>query len=225
MGEDLLRVSIGAVSVYRMRLTDVHLRELVMHLWIVEGESHMRCHSGNSYFFNYGAFALHQGVPPQAMLARCKRFCLRLEGLFRLMNSALLDRDCHVLDNIRELLGNYNGSERDLLYACEDAASGCIPQRWQSAAAPGEDADGVPAHAEGRPQRTADALSQAGWAMEQKLIDDKIFNLVVSHQLELQGFPIKIARCSMIKPPSACMRNYTRQPCQATVLLVVVHMA
>ena len=51
MNESLLRISTGAISVYRLRLTDLHVRELVMLLWIVEGDIHMRCHEGNLFFF------------------------------------------------------------------------------------------------------------------------------------------------------------------------------
>ena len=74
--EKLLRVVTGALAAYRLRLTDLHVRELVMFLWIVEGDVHMRCHDGNIFFFRDGAFRLHRGVPPQSTLARCKKIFL-----------------------------------------------------------------------------------------------------------------------------------------------------
>ena len=56
MGEALVRLITAAITVYRLRLTDLRLRELVL-LWIIEGEQFMRCHDGNLYFFHLGAFA------------------------------------------------------------------------------------------------------------------------------------------------------------------------
>ena len=74
MSDQLLVAAIGAVAVYRLRLTDMHLREMVMLLWIVEGDRYMRCHQGTLYFFYSAAFAVHHGVPPHGTLARCKMF-------------------------------------------------------------------------------------------------------------------------------------------------------
>ena len=54
LNEQVLRVAIGALSVYRLRLTDMHVREMVLLLWVVEGDSHMRCHNGKLYFFPFG---------------------------------------------------------------------------------------------------------------------------------------------------------------------------
>ena len=112
LDDALLRLFTGAVTVYRLRLTDLHLRKLVVLLWIVEGGRHMRCHDGNLCFFNLGAFALHKGVPPQATLARCKRFSMQLEGLFRLMGDARLSNDEDVLESVRGLLEIHNHSAR-----------------------------------------------------------------------------------------------------------------
>ena len=100
MDEKLLRVVTGALAVYRLRLTDLHVRELVMLLWVVEGNTHLRCHDGNIYFYLDGAFRLHRGVPPQSTLARCKNFFLHLEGLFRLMGAARLTTDEHLLNEV-----------------------------------------------------------------------------------------------------------------------------
>ena len=127
MDEQLLRVTVGAVAVYGLRLTDIHLRELIMILWIVDGESHMRCQHGNIYFFHNGAFTVHRGVPPQGALARCKNFFLRLEGLFRLMGSPRLLTDGDVLDHVHRLFVAQNSSAQSLLNACEDAAKNHIP--------------------------------------------------------------------------------------------------
>ena len=181
MGEDLLRICVGALAVYRLRLTDVHVRELVMLLWIVEGDTHMRCHGGNLYFFHHGAFTLHRGIPPEGTLARCKKYCLRLEGLFRLLDNDPMRNDREVLSAIETLLANHNGSAIDLLNVCEDTAQGSFPKRGQRGRSAAEQAGeevGAADHG-GRGARTADALSKAGWTLQSKLIDDKIFNLVV----------------------------------------------
>ena len=60
--DDIVRLINGATAVYRMRLSDMHIREQVLLLWIVEGGDHMRCHSGNLYFYASGAFSLHRGM-------------------------------------------------------------------------------------------------------------------------------------------------------------------
>ena len=187
MEESLLRLVTGAITVYRLRLADLHLRELVVLLWIIEGERSMRCHDGNLYFFHLGAFALHKGVPPQATLARCKRFFLQLEGLFRLMGSAKLTCDDDVLGVLQELLQTRNNSASNLLNECEDAAFSHIPRpaggsrgRAPDAAEPArEEAPNAVATSDGRCRGLADALSKAGYAMQTELLRDKIFNLVV----------------------------------------------
>ena len=115
MEESLVRVVTGAITVYRLRLTDLHLRELVVLLWIKEGEQFLRCLDGNLHFFVLGACALHKGVPPQGTLARCKRLFLQLEGLFRLMGNAKLTSDDDVLVVVQNLLETMNNSATHLL--------------------------------------------------------------------------------------------------------------
>ena len=186
MEESLLRLVTGAITVYRLRLSDLHLRELVMLLWIIEGEQFMRCHDGNLYFFHLGAFALHKGVPPQGTLARCKRFFLQLEGLFRLMGNAKLTSDNDVLSVVQDLLQTMNNSAKHLLNECEDAAFGHIPRpagasrgRARRGEEPDEEAPNAVATSDGRCQGLADALTKAGYSMQNELLRDKIFNLVV----------------------------------------------
>ena len=148
-----------------------------MILWIVEGDSHMSCHRSNLYFFHHGAFSLHEGISLQGTLARCKRFLMRLEGIFRLGSPRLMN-DSHVLNQIEPLLASYNGSAESLLHSFEDAASGHIPSRNHRARpvlnndAESDVADEVRETdgSEGRCQGTADALSKAGYALQNKLI-------------------------------------------------------
>ena len=42
--DDIVHLITAATAVYRMRLSDMHIREQVLLLWFVEGEEHMRCH-------------------------------------------------------------------------------------------------------------------------------------------------------------------------------------
>ena len=207
LDEAFIRLVTGAVTVYRLRLTDLHLRELVMLLWIIEGERHMRCHGGNLYFFNIGAFALHKGVPPQGTLARCKRFFMQLEGLFRLLGAARLTTDDDVLNNIQQLLGDYNNSAQQLLLACEDEASGHIPgagsaRRARSRDEPdAQDAAANPGHGgEGRCKGLADALTKAGYTMQNELLRDRIFNLVVEwcDSLQTRAAGISYTDCAFL---------------------------
>ena len=188
LNEQVLRVTIGALSVYRLRLTDMHVREMVLLLWVVEGESHMRCHNGNLYFFHSGAFAIHRGIPPQGTLARCKRFFLHLEGFFRLMGNAQLMTDDNVLSQMERLLSDNNDSAQQFLNSCEDAARGHVPARggvrrgrsvFADAVNPGEPDDGFAGHAGGRCEGIADSLTKAGFTLQNKLLEDKIFSLVV----------------------------------------------
>ena len=182
--EKLLHVVTGALAAYRLRLTDLHVRELVMFLWIVEGDVHMRCHDGNIFFFRDGAFRLHRGVPPQSTLARCKKFFLRLEGIFRLMGSARLVTDENVREEVDKLLRENNGPN-SLLNSCEDAARGHIPARARRGrSVVGEEMDAQADVVQGeryssRCQGTADSLTKASGVLQGKLLEDKIFHLVV----------------------------------------------
>ncbi|CAE7796366.1 unnamed protein product [Symbiodinium sp. CCMP2592] len=186
LDDDMLRLAVGAVSVYRLRLWGMHIREHVLLLWIVEGGEHMRCHGGNLYFYQHGAFTVHRGIPPQATLARCKKFVLVLEGFFRSITRSRLDNDQQVLDELSTLLSQRNNS-RELMQDCETAAlrgSGKrLPHRRARSAAPvgdGEEAQDAPAAAdESGSNALADALSKIGLAMQRQLLEDRIFNLVV----------------------------------------------
>ena len=184
--DNLVRLAVGALSVYRLRLWDMHIREHVLLLWIVEGEEYMRCHSGNLYFYQHGAFAMHRGIPPQATLSRCKKYLLVLEGFFRLVTSNRLDNDQQVMDEIEKLLAERN-SARELLQDCETAAlrgQRCKSQRGRPATAPRQSDEHnaeevLPDFHDSGPRILADALSKVGSSMQRQLLEDKIFNLVV----------------------------------------------
>ena len=173
--EDLLRVIVASTVVYRMRLSDMHVREQVLLLWIIEGEIHMRCHGGDLYFYRGGAFTLHRGIPPQETLARCKRYMLYLEGLFRLLPGPSLKTDAEVLNAVMSLYEEHNRNSREFLSACEDAARVAVVSRSRSSRRLGEE-DAAP---EVHDCSLADAITKVGLTMQRHLLDDKIFSLVV----------------------------------------------
>ncbi|CAE7036636.1 unnamed protein product [Symbiodinium sp. CCMP2592] len=173
--EDLLRVIVAATVVYRMRLSDMHVREQVLLLWVIEGEVHMRCHGGDLYFYRGGAFTLHRGIPPQETLARCKRYMLYLEGLFRLLPGPSPKTDAEVLSAVMNLYVEHNRNSREFLSACEDAARVAVVSRSRSSRRLGEE-DAAP---EVHDCSLADAISKVGLTMQRHLLDDKIFSLVV----------------------------------------------
>lgn len=100
-------LGVAALSVYRLRLLDMSLREHVMLLQIVEGGCRLRAHDGVCYFYRNGAWQPFRGVMPEATLNRVKKFMLTLEGLFRSMQRNSPRTDSAVLDAIATLLTNH----------------------------------------------------------------------------------------------------------------------
>ena len=179
--DDIVRLITGATAVYRMRLSDMRIREQVLLLWIVEGGDHMRCHSGNLYFYASGAFSLHRGRPPQGTLARCKRFLLNLEGMFRMLPSNRLQNDSELLDSVLEIFDQHNQSAKSFLSACERAAQSGKSSNAHRRRPAFDEEEQAGAEAELSAGHTilADALTKVGFSMQRQLLEDKIFNLVV----------------------------------------------
>jgi hypothetical protein len=68
-----VRLAVGALTVYRMRLIDMFVREHVHLLWVIEGQDHLRVHNGVCYFYNeQGAFMAYKGIPPESTFGRVK---------------------------------------------------------------------------------------------------------------------------------------------------------
>ncbi len=85
---DLKHIAVGALAVFRLRLVDISLREEVMLLHLIEGGSRIRAHNGVCHFYSAdGSWSMYPGVIPQSTLARVKSYLLRLEGLFRAMDT------------------------------------------------------------------------------------------------------------------------------------------
>ncbi len=67
--ESLVRLATAALSIYRMRLVDLFIREHVLLLWIIEGGTYMRVHGGICYFYGlHGSFEAYKG---QSLLPFC----------------------------------------------------------------------------------------------------------------------------------------------------------
>ena len=55
--EDMVRLAASALNVYRTRLTDIFVRDLVSLIWLIEGDRFIRAHRGVCYLYHTdGAF-------------------------------------------------------------------------------------------------------------------------------------------------------------------------
>ena len=101
--EYLVRLGVGALAIYRMRLCDLFIREHVMLIWIFEGQTNIRIHDGIAYFYDErGSFMVYKGIPPEGVFYRVKRMLIRLEGVFRLLRADCPRTDGALLDAIDE---------------------------------------------------------------------------------------------------------------------------
>ncbi|CAE7208891.1 unnamed protein product, partial [Symbiodinium natans] len=122
--EPLQHVVQGAISVHRLRLLDISRREEVLFLELIEGSSrHVRAHNGQCFFLSeHGHWAVYNGVIPQGVLARCKKFLLFLEGLYRLLPTGTLRTPDSIIRAVSVLLQGRNDNADFLLQECERAA-------------------------------------------------------------------------------------------------------
>ena len=83
--DDMVRIGAAMVAVSNMRLSDrMFVGDSAFLLWMIEGNSTIRVHSGFCYIYNDdGAFLPYSGTPPEAILSRVSLFCTILEGAFR----------------------------------------------------------------------------------------------------------------------------------------------
>ena len=122
--KSLQHVVQGAICVHRLRLLDISRREEVFFLELIEGSSrHVRAHGGQCFFFSeHGHWAVYNGVIPQGVLARCKKFLLFLEGLYRLLPTDTLRAPESIINAVSLLLRARNNNAEFLLQECEKAA-------------------------------------------------------------------------------------------------------
>ena len=72
-----------------MRALDLGTKEHVELLWIMEGQTYLRCHRGSAFMYHDGAFQIYRGMISESTLTRVKDMLWELEGLFRLMPKEL----------------------------------------------------------------------------------------------------------------------------------------
>ena len=80
--EDMLRLGAVILAVCNMRVSDrMFVGDSAFLLWMIEGNSTIRVHSGFCYIYNDdGAFLPYSGTPPEALLSRVSLFCTIMEG-------------------------------------------------------------------------------------------------------------------------------------------------
>ncbi|CAK0891385.1 unnamed protein product [Prorocentrum cordatum] len=81
----LKRIALGALAMYRCRLSDIYVREYVMMMHIILGGDYLVAHDGVMYFWsgNTRFFEKYEGLMPEIVYAALKEYLLTLEGLFR----------------------------------------------------------------------------------------------------------------------------------------------
>ena len=68
----------------------IGLREHVLLLHIIEGDTSIRAHDGTLLNYNDGAWHQFIGVISEAILKRCKEYLIQLEGVFRTMATSVI---------------------------------------------------------------------------------------------------------------------------------------
>jgi hypothetical protein len=183
--QSVKQLAVGALSVFRLRLVDMTLREHVMLLHVVEGGTRIRSHEGACYFYRNGAWLPFRGVMPESTLNRVKKFNLQLEGLFRSMSSATARTDSSVLNTVATLLTNHPD---DLLSDLEWLSISAVPRMCRVPRdAPGADDDDMddqggirPAEASGWPELVATALARTSCSLMRELLG----KLIITHYIE-----------------------------------------
>ena len=210
------RLACAALSVYRLRLIDMFIREHVLLLWIIEGDVYLRVHNGTAYFYDdRGAFQAYKGIPPESTFGRVKKTLLALEGLFRVLPPNVDRNDAALMGAIAECV-NMNPTLADFWNACADAAIFCKGDKPRAAraAAHMDVDDAIPAVGAAEapakwPVYTAQAISRAGFALQKELLQPATVTYIsewcefrMSAQL---GWSTKMSPCymtSMVNPPS-----------------------
>ena len=192
---------VAASCVFDKRMGDLGVREHVLLLFIVDGDTHLRAHNGAVYQYAHGAWTPFEGLVSDSALGRIKDFLLHLEGLFRLLPAQTPRTWVKVQDAmLKRMRGMATGSSEDwgshLRQACvvgmqQGAARGIrrlsSKQRQDASQVlsqqPGSDSD-AEGHAEvgGGPQATwpthvAQAIMRSGGSLLNRLQDKKVWQM------------------------------------------------
>ena len=179
--DHLIRVAIATLVVYITRITDMVLREHVMLIWIIEGETFMRAHKGTCYIYEAaGAFVPYRGIPPKGTFHRVKNFLLELEGIFRLLPLNVRRENQAIIAAMGQLLREHE-NEAALLNACKDASILHGGERRIQKGGKGDHAD-FHDLAQGSSAWTmyvAQGMSRVGLQIQRELLDEKIINYFI----------------------------------------------
>ena len=96
---EVQHLAAAGVALYKTRLSDIGIREQVFLLHLIDGGRQIRAHNGSIFMYQDGAWQLFNGVVPEWLPLRFRRFLLRLEGMFL----ALAEKNDR-LESERELL-------------------------------------------------------------------------------------------------------------------------
>ena len=120
----LKRIALGALAMYRCRLSDIYVREYVMMMHIILGGDYLVAHDGVMYFWNGNTrfFEKYEGLMPEIVYAALKEYLLTLEGLFRSFTGEVRRDDEAVMSAIEGSLEKSGPEARKAFAAWRDNA-------------------------------------------------------------------------------------------------------
>ena len=83
--EPIQKLATAALVIFRLRLSDISVREHVQLIWIILGGRYLRSHDGSLYFYDddIRCWQVYGGMLPERIHEECRRFMQILEGLYR----------------------------------------------------------------------------------------------------------------------------------------------
>ena len=181
--EQLVRIVAAASVMPRIRVSDAHLREHILLLWLMQGDRFLRCHRGTCYLYNEaGAFQAYRGCPSEQTVARVKEFILHLEGLLKLLPPTT-DRSLRSIVAASDtLLQDASGDVEELLDSCTRAAVFTDAERRAKARVPdvgeGGPAESLNAQHQDWTSTAAQVVNKLSLTLQREIMDDKIYALL-----------------------------------------------
>jgi hypothetical protein len=111
--------AVACLSLCRLRLSDISMREHVLILWITLGNRFMRVQSDDtSYFYNVrvGHWERYGGLLPCYIYAEVKDFLLQVEGIFRCFKGNVARDQTGVLDAIHTVFGKTEFAQQATIF-------------------------------------------------------------------------------------------------------------
>ncbi len=123
LSSQIRHLVVGALAVFRLRLVDISIREEVLLLHLIEGESYLRAHYGVCYFYSQmGSWDMYPGVVSQNTLGRIRAYLLKLEGMFRLLDPTTERSEDKLVESCRKALGDGKLTTDESLSRFEEVA-------------------------------------------------------------------------------------------------------